>query len=61
MIERPAMRRIPELDALRGCAALGILFYHYCDKTVVYDRFGYTGRVWLELFFVLSGFLITAR
>ena len=54
------MRRIPELDALRGCAALGIVFYHYSHPSVWYDRLGYAGSISLELFFVLSGFLITS-
>lgn len=46
--------RIPELDGLRGIGALAILFYHTWPTTFF---FGWT-RV--DLFFVLSGYLITS-
>ncbi|MCK8786712.1 acyltransferase [Roseomonas sp. NAR14] len=59
--------RIAELDALRGIAALGVLLYHF---TSIYGRWigepyaripefraGYFG---VELFFVISGFVIVA-
>lgn len=48
------MRRVIELDALRGLAALGVAVYHLRPQS--YD-FGWP-RV--DLFLVLSGFLITA-
>lgn len=55
-------RRIPELDGLRGLAILLVLFYHYVESSPVLPRFLSTaGRLsWsgVDLFFVLSGFLI---
>lgn len=54
------MPRIPELDALRGLAALAILHYHF----LLFERFGHDASegCWaaVELFFVLSGYLITS-
>ncbi|HET9088606.1 MAG TPA: acyltransferase [Acidobacteriaceae bacterium] len=60
---------IPKLDSLRGAAILLVLTYHAYGGSVDYrtwhglsrflvylSRYGYTG---VELFFVLSGFLIT--
>jgi peptidoglycan/LPS O-acetylase OafA/YrhL len=48
------VRRIAELDALRGLAALAILVFHLDPAAF---PFGWTG---VDLFFVLSGYLITA-
>jgi peptidoglycan/LPS O-acetylase OafA/YrhL len=47
------MRRIPELDALRALAAAVVLLFHIHPPTFF---FGWTG---VDLFFVLSGYLIT--
>jgi len=59
---------MPELDTLRGVAILAVVFYHgfsQCDTTglpgivrafFAASRFGWLG---VNLFFVLSGFLIT--
>src|SRR4051812_30357083 len=46
------MKHLPALDGVRGLAILGVLFFH----------FGYLGCGWsgVQLFFVLSGFLITS-
>jgi peptidoglycan/LPS O-acetylase OafA/YrhL len=63
---RPVM---PELDTLRGVAILGVLFLHGFFWPYSGLHFGRWGRLWLNitqpgwlgvnLFFVLSGFLIT--
>lgn len=61
-------KHMPELDILRGCAVLAVFFYHglfwtgatssnhwahlFIESTVV-------GWLGVNLFFVLSGFLIT--
>jgi peptidoglycan/LPS O-acetylase OafA/YrhL len=46
--------RIPELDSLRGLAALGVLALHMMPKL-----FFWAGSC-VDLFFILSGFLITS-
>jgi peptidoglycan/LPS O-acetylase OafA/YrhL len=51
---RRASRRIEELDGIRGFAALGVVAYHLWSY---YVPFGWLG---VDLFFVLSGFLITS-
>src|SRR5437868_3369959 len=48
------MRRIPELDSLRGLAAVGVVFFH------AYPYVFFVGWCCVDLFFVLSGFLITS-
>src|SRR4051794_27562433 len=45
--------RVPELDALRGLAAVFILVYHFKPHQI---PFGWAA---VDLFFVLSGYLIT--
>lgn len=64
------LAHIRELDGLRGLAALMVLFHHVCFTS--YPRTGNTplvtffarlfeqGRTGVDLFFVLSGFLITS-
>lgn len=47
------MRRIPELDALRGLAAVAIVAFHLNPQAF------YPGWTGVDLFFVLSGYLIT--
>ena len=60
-------RRIPELDGLRGVAIALVLYYHYFQArltaphgTVSYFLFAIGRLSWsgVDLFFVLSGFLI---
>jgi peptidoglycan/LPS O-acetylase OafA/YrhL len=63
---RPVM---PELDTIRGLAILGVLIYHsfYWNISVpkfppvqrAFLTFAGLGRLGVDLFFVLSGFLIT--
>ena len=52
---------IPELQGLRGLAVLGVVIYH-CHPRLINTRLHY-GALWgwagVNLFFVLSGFLIT--
>jgi peptidoglycan/LPS O-acetylase OafA/YrhL len=52
---RHAVGALPQLDGLRGLAILGVMFHHFAE---------FAGKAWpgwlgVELFFVLSGFLIT--
>lgn len=55
--------RIPALDGVRGLAALMVLFSHFLLDDVWSDRWwwtlGHVGWIGVDLFFVLSGFLIT--
>lgn len=51
--------RFSELDSLRGIAALLVVFFHYSihrPETNLGFKYGITG---VELFFVISGFVIT--
>ena len=58
--------RIPALDGLRGCAVLLVIFVHtnlgfagVRSLDGVYNAIASAGWVGVDLFFVLSGFLIT--
>ena len=63
-VQRPSWlpSYIPELQGLRGLAVLGVLFYHSHPR-FEHTPF-YTASLWgwagVNLFFVLSGFLITS-
>lgn len=69
----PALRRlvhIRELDGLRGLAAIMVFFHHVCFTSIdpagwglgvrLLARVSIWGRTGVDLFFVLSGFLITS-
>jgi peptidoglycan/LPS O-acetylase OafA/YrhL len=67
-VSAPATARIPALDGLRGLAISLVMLYHFLDsgddpRPHVIDLlvFGVAGSGWsgVDLFFVLSGFLIT--
>jgi peptidoglycan/LPS O-acetylase OafA/YrhL len=63
-IQRPSWlpKYIPELQGLRGLAVLAVIFYH-CHPRLVGTRVHYAslwGWAGVNLFFVLSGFLITS-
>jgi peptidoglycan/LPS O-acetylase OafA/YrhL len=54
--------RIPELDGLRGLAILAVMLYHYAPQTGALRFLApvlVTGWIGVDLFFVLSGYLIT--
>jgi len=52
------MRRIPELDAIRGLAAL-LIVLHHLRLLPTFGEYSFGGYA-VDLFFVLSGYLITA-
>ena len=64
------LRHIPELDGLRGIAAIMVFFHHACFTSIhgggwplpieVLGKISLYGANGVELFFVLSGFLITS-
>jgi peptidoglycan/LPS O-acetylase OafA/YrhL len=54
-------RRIPQLDAVRGLAILVVMFHNISPKYPLFhsDKLFSDGWMGVDLFFVLSGFLIT--
>jgi peptidoglycan/LPS O-acetylase OafA/YrhL len=69
-VSEPILRpKMPELDVLRGIASLAVVFYHglyyardFTPFTLTQRRilFAFSpGQFGVNLFFVLSGFLIT--
>src|ERR1700723_2539146 len=59
----PAGRSFPALDGLRGTAILLVLICHYSallpPSAAAFSGFLVIGWIGVDLFFVLSGFLIT--
>lgn len=57
-------KRIPELDGLRAIAVAMVVLWHYVGIPAGSDSLAFTifrlGRSGVDLFFVLSGFLITS-
>jgi peptidoglycan/LPS O-acetylase OafA/YrhL len=62
-----AKDHVPELDGIRGLAILPVLIYHFVDRypkpdsglSFIFYKITQAGWVGVDLFFVLSGFLIT--
>lgn len=52
-------KRLYELDALRGFAALYVVFYHYTMNRPQSNTFLEMGFTSVDLFFLISGFVIT--
>ena len=59
-------QHVPALDGIRGVAILLVLLLHFSMETEyhsyagwLYSRFAFAGWIGVDLFFVLSGFLIT--
>ena len=52
-------RKIPQLDAVRGVAVLMVLMIHASENHPYMHRVFSNGWMGVDLFFVLSGFLIT--
>jgi peptidoglycan/LPS O-acetylase OafA/YrhL len=63
----PSARHIPALDGVRGVAVLLVMFLHYCglksgNPSALFQqitKIASIGQSGVDLFFVLSGFLIT--
>src|SRR5947209_2843236 len=50
---------LPALDGIRGLAILLVMFHHFSFVDDRYRQAGRLGWIGVDLFFVLSGFLIT--
>ena len=50
--------RLQELDALRGVAALCVAFFHYTNGTFLYNLVFKFGGTAVDLFYMISGFVI---
>jgi peptidoglycan/LPS O-acetylase OafA/YrhL len=56
---RPASARVPALDGVRGLAILAVLAGHFSAWLGYQSRFFQFGWLGVDLFFALSGYLIT--
>jgi peptidoglycan/LPS O-acetylase OafA/YrhL len=58
---RPTRQKIPQLDAVRGIAILVVIFHNYSSQltSLPLQSLFRDGWMGVDLFFVLSGFLIT--
>lgn len=53
-----ASKRVEELDALRGLAVLLVVFFHFTLSNDRYNYFFELGTTGVDLFFIISGFVI---
>jgi peptidoglycan/LPS O-acetylase OafA/YrhL len=58
--EDQTVKRVAELDTLRAFAAVSVVAFHFSIGMEVGRRFLFVGASMMELFFVLSGFLISS-
>jgi peptidoglycan/LPS O-acetylase OafA/YrhL len=52
------VKRFQELDALRGIAAILVVFFHFTAGRVEYNSILKLGTTGVDLFFIISGFVI---
>lgn len=58
MVIKESKNRYQELDALRGIAALLVVFFHFTMLRDNYNSFFRLGTTGVDLFFIISGFVI---
>lgn len=58
MPETKTTKRYHELDALRGLAALMVVFFHFTLNRPEYNTIFKLGTTGVDLFFIISGFVI---
>jgi peptidoglycan/LPS O-acetylase OafA/YrhL len=57
-VELNKPERIKELDTLRGLAALSVVFFHFTMQRTEYNQIFKLGTTGVDLFFIISGFVI---
>jgi peptidoglycan/LPS O-acetylase OafA/YrhL len=55
------MKRIPSIDGLRGLAALAVVLFHYKHFFAPDIPFIHWGYLSVDLFFILSGYILSAK